>query len=233
MTKNILLLFSVISKALIILYIISSACKYSLYLVAFPMRNIKAFYSYHNYKECNIHILIMPLTRISKHRINFPNRWNEADAQSSFWNGCYHNFHFLQRSFFFVTHTRTNWTLVFCPEDKRRQSQSEDGRGVQGVIRLVTAAAAAAVSDSTRLRGVRLLLASLVCCSMGCAGGAGVHRSWGVGEHHASSEGRGRRSRREHRGVERLWIEGYSRDGWCHRLVWDGYLRFGLLHLCW
>lgn len=101
MTKNILLLFSVISKALIILYIISSACKYSLYLVAFPMRNIKAFYSYHNYKECNIHILIMPLTRISKHRINFPNRWNEADAQSSFWNGCYHNFHFLQRSFFF------------------------------------------------------------------------------------------------------------------------------------
>lgn len=66
---------------------------------------------------------------------------------------------------------------MFCPEDKRRQSQSEDGRGVQGVIRLVTAAAAAAVSDSTRLRGVRLLLASLVCCSMGCAGGAGVHRS--------------------------------------------------------
>ena len=51
---------------------------------------------------------------------------------------------------------------VLPREDKRRQSQSEDGRGVQGVIRLVAAAAAAAVSDPARLRGVRLLLASLV-----------------------------------------------------------------------
>ena len=123
---------------------------------------------------------------------------------------------------------------VLPREDKRRQSQSEDGRGVQGVIRLVAAAAAAAVSDPARLRGVRLLLASLVrWSSMGWAGGAGVHRSWGVGEHHARSEGRGRGRGRQHRGVERLWVEGNSRDGRCHRLAWDGDLRFGLLHLCW
>ena len=37
-----------------------------------------------------------------------------------------------------------------------RQSQAEDGWGVQGVIRLVPAAAAASVGDPAALMGVRL-----------------------------------------------------------------------------
>lgn len=60
------------------------------------------------------------------------------------------------------------------PGSLSRQSQCEDGRGVQWVIRLVTAAAAAAMSYPTRLSGMRLLDISLMWCGLGCDGGAGV-----------------------------------------------------------
>lgn len=52
--------------------------------------------------------------------------------------------------------------ISVLPGSRGRQSQCEDGRGVQGVIRLVTTAAAAAVSYATGLWGLRLLDISLM-----------------------------------------------------------------------
>lgn len=142
-------------------------------------------------------------------------QWNEPHAQSSLWN---HNRRFPGA----------------CRRSRQPPesglSQGEDGWGVQGVIRLVPTAAAAAVGDPARLVGVRLRGAALLEWRMGCTGPTGFWRGRWVGENHPDGEGGERGCRCEHWGVERLGFVAKNWGGGCHRFAWDRYLWFGLLH---
>lgn len=98
------------------------------------------------------------------------------------------------------------------------------------MIRLVAAAAAAAVSNPAGLWGVGLLVGRAV----GRDRGAGVRGRRRVGENHTScGEGQEGRRRGEDRGVERLGFGDGQRKGRCNGPGGDGYPRFGFLHLHW
>lgn len=154
-------------------------------------------------------------------RIDSLNRRNEPCAQSSFWNGhqCFPEI---------ISHSTLSHS-IWSPWEG--QSQSEDGWRVQGVIWLVTTAAAAAMSYPTGLRGVRMWNVPLLGCRMGPNGG--VYRCRWIGENHPSCEGCERGSGCENWSVERLWLVVSCEGGWCYRLAGDSYLWFGLLNLCW
>lgn len=72
------------------------------------------------------------------------------------------------------------------------------------MVRLVPAAAAAAVGDPAGLVGVGLRGAALLGRRVGRAGPSGFQRGRRVGEDHSDGEGREGRRGGEDRGVERL-----------------------------
>lgn len=127
---------------------------------------------------------------------------------------------------------RSNVSVFHQDARTNHRSQSKDCWGVQGVIWLVAAAAAATMSYAAGLRVPGLQDFSLVGCSLGWDGGTSVQRGGRIGEDHASCEWCGRGSGRENWGVKRLWLNSHSSSGGRRcKLVGDGYLGLWLFDL--
>lgn len=126
------------------------------------------------YKECNNHILIMPLVVIlCKYRNKLPKevKWSRCTNCKSFWNG---NYNHISQTLLSCTMTMWGLNISVLPGSQGNQSQCENGWWVQRVIWLVTTAAAAAMGYPTRPRGLRLMDTPMMRCTMGWGGGTGV-----------------------------------------------------------
>ncbi len=121
--------------------------------------------------------------------------------------------------------------MFSCTSDEKLKG--EDGWWTERVIWLVSTAAAAAMSDATRLRVLRRLAGTVKAGeieSLRWRRRAGIH--WrGVAEDLAGSKRGQRWSGDEDRSMKRLWFQRYAGDrgGWSWR--WDGNFGLGFIRL--
>lgn len=111
--------------------------------------------------------------------------------------------------------------------------KGEDGWWIERVIWLVSTAAAATMSDATRLRVLRRLAGTVRAGeieSLGWSCRAGIQWRRRVAEDQAGSKRGQRWSRDEDRSMKRLWFQRYAGDSsWSWR--WDGNFGLGFIRL--